>query len=368
MKIRLLAVAAVCTWLACGPLPGVVEPVLKASDDLDLWFDIVLAGGEPVSRAPFAPIPGTDTMIYIGGRGQVCRTNASGVPSDPFHPFGASFRGPLSFAVGSFTDFQFVDTIFATTAEPSTHPLRVFTPGPPPSLLGETAFPAIGSSGIRIAIADVDADRTPETIIGTGPGVPAMVSVIPVQASANVITFQPFDASFVGGVFVAGGDINGDGHAEVLVAQGGGGEMKVYEVRGGEAHERGRMRPQGHGYNGGFRIAAGDFNGDGKAEIITGAMTGPARVQVIDVAVPQGRKLVDTVVSSRPADPLLGGTPVAFGRLNDNPLAYAIHFNSVYMIDEPGAPQPRIFSENPFAVIGALFMDLSTYTPPSPGQ
>ncbi len=359
MKPFILILLATSTLLSGIALPRAIEATLHAQD---LWFDVAMGPNTARSGQGFVRIPGTDTTVYIGGLGTFC-VFRNGQPADAVTPY-PGFRGPLSFAVGSFGDMNVVDGIVVSTFAPSTHPLILFNPGPPPSEIGQTNIPMIATTGIRMAVADVDADRTPELVVVSGPGAPTTVSIVPTQGTNDTISFLAFDPSYTGGAFVAAGDLNGDGKAEVLVSQQAGGEVQAFELRGGEAHLRGTMRPQGHDYNGGFRLAAGDFNGDRRAEVITGAMTGQARVRVIDISVPSGRLMADTLVSNRPAEPSLGGTPVAYGRFDEQPAVLIAHFNSVFKVIDPGDPQPKIFSENPFLVVASLFMDVQTYTPP----
>jgi hypothetical protein len=92
------------------------------------------------------------------------------------------------------------------------------------------AFPGF-TGGVRVAEADVDGDGTPDLIVGTGPGVATQVKVISGTDGATLFTVQPFEASFTGGVYVAAGDINGDGKADVIVTpdEGGGPVVAVYD-------------------------------------------------------------------------------------------------------------------------------------------
>ena len=359
MQARILAAALTLALVSGVAVPRSFQSALNAQD---LWFDVVMGPNEPIFRPADVPHTGPDSTVYLAGLGQICILNPDGTPANPIRPYGATFRGALAFAVGSFMGENAVDLMFAATAEPSTRPLVVLSPGPPPAVLGETNVPAIATTGIRIAVADVDADNTPETLIGTGPGATSVVSVVPLQTD-DVITFEPFGPGYRGGVYVAAGDLDGNGHEEIIVSQQQGSEVKAFELRGGEAHELGRMRPQGHDYSGGFRVAAGDFNADGKADIITGAISGPPIVRVIDVNHPNGRLLANVVVSDQH---VTGGPVVAYGRFGNAAHVLAAHGRSVlkFKITDTENPRPRFFSDNPFAVIASVFMDLQTYTPP----
>ena len=184
--------------------------------------------------------------------------------------------------------------------------------------------------GVRVAMGDVTGDGVPDIITGAGPGGGPHVKVFDgvngQQLAGPLGSFFAFDSSFTGGVFVAAGDVNGDGRADVIVGAGAGGgpHVKVFSgadgsvagqllrVRlhvprrrhgrgrghdrgreGGHCHRgRGRRRAARQGvqrsdlstvasfyaysatFHGGVTVAAGDFNGDGKADIVTGAGPG----------------------------------------------------------------------------------------------
>ena len=94
--------------------------------------------------------------------------------------------------------------------------------------------------------------------------------------------------AFTGGVFVAAGDVNGDGCADIVTGAGAGGgpHVRVFDGRTGtETHGFFAFAPA---FTGGVRVAAGDVNGDGHAEIIIGAGPGGAargpRVRPVDDA------------------------------------------------------------------------------------
>src|SRR5207237_248601 len=72
------------------------------------------------------------------------------------------------------------------------------------------------AGGVRTAVADFDGDGTPDVVTGTGPGATAEVKVFDGKTRAVLFDVRPFD-DFTGGVFVAVGDVTGDGKAELVV-------------------------------------------------------------------------------------------------------------------------------------------------------
>jgi len=126
--------------------------------------------------------------------------------------------------------------------------------------------------GMTVAVGDVNGDGFAEVLVGTGPGVPGQVLIFDGANGAESPRIMPY-GSFVGGVYVAAGDVNGDGFADIITGAdaGGGPHVRVFD---------GRTRAPGvqfyandPAFRGGVRVAAGDVNGDGRAEIM--AAPGP---------------------------------------------------------------------------------------------
>lgn len=84
--------------------------------------------------------------------------------------------------------------------------------------------------------------------------------------------FMAYAASYRGGVRVAVGDVNGDGTADIITStMSGPSHIKVFSTAGDELLS---FFAYGTAFAGGVNVAAGDVNGDGVADIITGAGAG----------------------------------------------------------------------------------------------
>jgi hypothetical protein len=143
------------------------------------------------------------------------------------------------------------------------------------TFLAETAS---FTGGIRVAMGDITS--TNDVITGTGPGAASVVKVFRGKTGEGVFSFLPFGPNFTLGVYVAAGDVNGDGIADIIVGsdQGGGPHVKVFSGANGTTVLQ-DFAPFGPAFQGGVRVAAGDLNGDGLADIICG--TGPGSAEVV---------------------------------------------------------------------------------------
>jgi hypothetical protein len=116
-------------------------------------------------------------------------------------------------------------------------------------------------------------------------------------ALTGLASFYAYDRAFTGGVFVAGGDVDGDGRAEVITGAGPstgpstGPQVRVISLRGGTPTELTSFYAYDPAFIGGVHVAAADTTGDGVAEIVTGAgpLGGPhVRVFGFDGTTPTG--------------------------------------------------------------------------------
>ncbi len=141
--------------------------------------------------------------------------------------------------------------------------------------------------GVRVATGDVDGDGITDLItaagVGGGPHVQVFNGNFPVLIDSPVGSFFAYDAGFTGGVFVAAGDVNGDGRADIITGADAGGGSHVRVFNGVNRSILMEFFAFDAGFRGGVRVAAGDVNGDGKADIICAAGPGGGpHVKVFD--------------------------------------------------------------------------------------
>lgn len=144
------------------------------------------------------------------------------------------------------------------------------------------AFDPTFQGGVRVATGDLEGNGTADIIAGAGPGGPPVVRIFEASGQRK-LSFYAFDPAYTGGVYVAAGDVDGDGKAEIVVGSGTTGEVRVFDAQGHELTAF-QAYPPSDGYYDGTRVAVGDVNGDGVAEIVTG----PGRVRPVDVEIFNG--------------------------------------------------------------------------------
>jgi VCBS repeat protein/FG-GAP repeat protein len=125
------------------------------------------------------------------------------------------------------------------------------------------------SGGVRVAAGDVNGDGIADIVTAPGPGAGPHVKVFSGKDGSLLASFFAFDAGFAGGVFVAAGDLNGDGIADIVTAPGSGAGPHVKAFSGKDGSLLASFFAYDPQFTGGVRVAAGDLNGDGIADIVT---------------------------------------------------------------------------------------------------
>jgi RHS repeat-associated protein len=188
----------------------------------------------------------------------------------------------------------------ATTAAPAVAPFLVTGSDAGGTATVKVLDPATGAvklsfapygnnftGGVRVASADLNADGVADVITGPGHGGGSQVKVFDGKTGkafkGTLGSFNAFAAGASDGVFIAAGDVNGDGKPDIVVGTEGGAANPAVEVFNGANGALLRTITLDKDFSGGARVAAGDVNGDGKADIIVAAGPGgPPRIEVFD--------------------------------------------------------------------------------------
>jgi uncharacterized delta-60 repeat protein/uncharacterized repeat protein (TIGR01451 family) len=155
--------------------------------------------------------------------------------------------------------------------------------------------------GARAALGDVNHDGTPDLAVSAGfLGGPrtalfdgTTLFATPTRLVGDFFAFPGSDATTLrNGVFVAVGDVNGDGFADLIFGGGPGGAPRVFvlsgatvsggNVDGAQAAPVANFFVAGNSSDrGGVRVAAKDADGDSRADLAVGSGEGsPAKVRV----------------------------------------------------------------------------------------
>ena len=141
------------------------------------------------------------------------------------------------------------------------------------------------TGGVRVAVGDVNGDGVADIVTAPGPGGGPNVRVFDgtdPNGGTMLANFYAYDQNFTGGVYVAVGDINGDGKADIITGSGDGGGVRVRVFDGATGTMIADFVPYDN-FSGSVRVATGDVNGDGTPDIITApGLGGSPWVKVFD--------------------------------------------------------------------------------------
>jgi hypothetical protein len=260
-------------------------------------FALVTAG---LDGAKVVDVSGSGTTYTVtaatgAGRG---RLELDVVDNDSIADLYGNALGGVGGGNGAFTGPAYTVTPAAPGTAPR-RPARVVAGsdgGGPPVV---TVYDATGAvlarflaydpsftGGVHVAIGDLNSDGVDDIITGPGSGGGPHVKVVDgtklgelapngmIADSALLYTFQAYDESFRGGVYVAAGDINGDGRTDVVTGAGDGGGPAITIFDGKTGALMYTMMAYEDSFRGGVTVAVGDVTGDGRDDIIAGSGPG----------------------------------------------------------------------------------------------
>ncbi len=347
---------------------------------------------ERTHRSPFAPTIGTAAEVEVleerlvlspgvlavgsdaGVTPRVAVYNSSdGIFAFQFNPYAdaPNFTGGVRVAVGYIPDINGNPfPIIVTAPGPGLNvpnPVRVYSGTTGQFFTSYNPYPGF-TGGIFLAMADFDATNILSPSRGyyevvTAPdqgGIPNL-RVFDLRTFTLRLDELVYNISFLGGVRVATGNINPEDEIpDIITAPGPAGGPNIRTFSGFNGVEFpgaiGNFFAYDPGFLGGVYVAAGDFNGDGVADIVTGAGAGGGpHVRIINsVGVINGSINPSDVTQDLnfnqtqfPFEPTFtGGVRVAAAYINADNLADLI------VTRGPGAnPDLRVFNNFTFAVI-----------------
>lgn len=201
---------------------------------------------------------------------------SGGAPFRTIEAFGNEVGGPISIAAGNLTGDARAEIVAAapTYAGPE---VKIFnaTTG-----TAETALYPYGGesvSSVAVALGDVNGDGKRDIVLSADTPDGTEVKAVDVDG-VQLADFYVLDASIVPGASIAAGDLDGDGKAEIVlgggpttapwppVANGPDQRVAVYEADGTEVH---RLDAYPGLFQGGVRVGLADLLGDSRPEMIT---------------------------------------------------------------------------------------------------
>jgi hypothetical protein len=282
------------------------------------------------------------TAPASGGGALIRRFTAAGLATDfGLCAYDLAFTGGAFVATGGGPGPTPSDVVTGTGFGGAPH-VRAFRPDGSDSGVSFFAYDPGYAGGVRVATCDLDADGTADIVTATGPGGAPHVRVFDGATGAELAGFFAYDPGFTGGVFVACGDVDGDGTPEIITGADAGGAPHVRVLKREPGDPAGVVPvvdffAYDPAFRGGVRVAAGNVDGSDRAAIVlaTGPGGGP-HVRVVKLA---DGGLVD-LASFFAYDPAFrGGVYPAAGQVLDDARAEIVTGPGA-----GGAPHVRVFT------------------------
>ena len=247
-----------------------------------------------VPAAGFRAIP--DDAVAVGpDDGGVPRVKildpVTGEDVAEIEAYEASFRGGVRTALGDVTGDGVRDLVIAPGAGGAPR-LRIVDGATGATLRDFFVYEPTFTGGLSVALGDVNGDGKDDLVTGTGNGGGPRVRVLDGATLGQTVLrdFLAYEGSFRGGVLVAAGDVDGDGRDDVVTGTGVGGGPRVLVFSGADGRTLENFFAYDDSFRGGVLVASGDLDGDGDDDVVTG--TGPGggpRVRGFD---DRGRELL----------------------------------------------------------------------------
>jgi len=349
--------SAIQTFRYSSALPSVNAFTLVAGSGAGVFqgsvtFSTPVSGlalaGFITSNAEISNLQGSGASYTFTARaskfGRLTVSVAAGAAKDEFgNPNQSSATVARSYA--SATAFKI------SAGQGETRPIvRVIGPSGTPR--DYQAFDPAFRGGVRSALLDFNKDGVADILAVPGPGGGPVLRLINGANGAVVQSIMAFSSGYTGGLFVAAGDVNGDGFEDAIVSTGGRGLGQVKVFSGKDFRTVLSNFVPYAGFAGAITVASGDTNGDNTFEIITGTGAGVRA----DVRVYSGTGTFVRSVQA-PAGAGTAGVFVAAGDLNSDGFAEVITSTGMgvasevrvnYLATGPGTSTPSPVTLRPF--------------------
>lgn len=242
---------------------------------------------------------------------------ANGAELYSFFAYAEGFRGGVFVTAADVNGDGFADVVTGAGSGGGPH-VRAFSGNGLGELASFFAYDPAFTGGVRVAAGDFNNDGTDEIVTAAGPGGGPHVRVfgrdllgaaVPYAGGGVSNSFYAYAPTFAGGVFVATGDINGDGFVDVVTGADGGGRAHVRGFSGRDGADISSFYAYGENFTGGARVGVADTDRDGRVEVLVAPGAGiDPDVLAFDPNIGVRRRSFDVVDGSRGA--YVGGSLV----------------------------------------------------------
>lgn len=227
-------------------------------------YDERYAGG---ARVLFADVDGMgdeETIVASGAKLEIFNSKGEHWFND--YPYGANYKGDIRISVGRLFKNQPQYQILVSPSFGGSVIMYNYHGAAMQS--GYSPFAKAYVGGLSVAAARLNgADSDGNVIVGTGKGKKSEVLIYDNRIGQLLFRFYPYDKTFKGGIFVSAGDVNGDGKDEIIVGALSSTKMpvRVFNASGKKLSE---FTLTGvFGSSGGNMVGTVDINFDGKTDV-----------------------------------------------------------------------------------------------------
>ncbi len=231
------------------PLVKVFDSQTKALDYMFYAFPQAFRGGVHVATADISGDGVADIIVTPGlgrpaelqvydGAVLAALANAQGFVVNPaaalitdLFPELPAYRNGLNVAVGDVDGDAIPDIVVShSRGAPLVRVLQGLGGGLFTQINTINAYPPRVNTGVQVALGDIDGDGISELITAPGTGQVTLIKVFNATTSVLLRQFNAFETSFRSGVSLAAGDLDGDHKAEIIVGAGlnGGSRVRIF--------------------------------------------------------------------------------------------------------------------------------------------